>query len=480
MRVQAIVFAPCCMYSSSVTTSQENILLIEDDAAFRGMLIEALEAKSYKVTGVVSAEEGLAKLKTQRFALILTDVKLPGLSGVDVLPQLLKLGQGTDVIVMTAFSSKETALRAVQLGAYDFFSKPFSLKELGIVVHRAMEKRRLQQEVLSLRHSLRSTGPISKIIGHSAPITEVISRIEKIAPLDTTALITGESGTGKELISDTIRELSSRQNGPFIKVNCAAIPEHLFENELFGHEKGAFTGATSSQPGKFELARGGTILLDEIGDMPLSIQPKLLRAVEQKQIERLGGSRPIDVDVRIIAATNQHLEERIKEKVFREDLYYRLKVASIHLPPLRNRSEDIPLLVESFLQRIHHELGIYIRKVTPEAMSFMCTYTWPGNVRQLANILEGAAISAPSETLTADDIRKALGHKTPSTKSTGDTLNLKKAVNTFERQLILKALSRTQGNQTEAAGLLGLTPKNLWAKLKKHNLDSKTFKRRTI
>ncbi|NJB67251.1 DNA-binding NtrC family response regulator [Desulfobaculum xiamenense] len=452
-----------------MSTSRDNILIIEDDSAFRGMLAEALESRGYGVCAASSAEDGIKRLEDERVALILTDVKLPGMSGVEALPRLLKAGRGADIIVMTAFSSKEMALEAVRLGAYDFFSKPFSLKELEIVIRRAFEKRRLQDEVHSLRESLRGEGPSRRIIGESHAVAEVVSRIERIAPLDSTVLITGESGTGKELAAETIRALSSRAAGPYIKVNCAAIPEHLFENELFGHERGAFTGASTAQAGKFELARGGTILLDEIGDMPLSIQPKLLRAVELKQVERLGGSRPLDVDVRIIAATNQNLEDRIHAKEFRPDLFYRLNVAAIRLPPLRERLEDVPLLVEHFMRRLRAELGLRIDGVTPSAMAFMCDYSWPGNVRQLANVLEGAAISASSGTIDERDIRQALG--SAAGEPVRGAVDLKQAVAQYERGLIVKALRQTGGVQTEAAALLGLTPKNLWAKIKKHNIS---------
>lgn len=454
-----------------MNTPDGHILLIEDDAAFRAMLAEALESRNYAVKAVSTAEDGIKSLEGSAFDLILTDVKLPGMSGVEALPRLIKAGQGADIIVMTAYSSREMALEAVRLGAYDFFSKPFSLKELEVVVRRAMEKRRLQHEVKSLRASLRREGPSTRLIGQSAAVNDVISMVERIAPLDTTVLITGESGTGKELVTDTLRALSPRASGPFIKVNCAAIPEHLFENELFGHERGAFTGASSSQPGKFELARGGTILLDEIGDMPLSIQPKLLRVVEQKQVERLGASRPISVDVRIIAATNQNLLERIGQKQFREDLYYRLNVATITLPPLRERTGDVPLLAEFFLRRIRASLGINIEGISAEAMQFMTEYQWPGNVRQLANVLEGAAIASESNTIELGDIRRIIG--TGDTKDVSPHLTLKQAVTQFERSLIIKALRRCDGVQTEAAKSLGLTPKNLWAKIKKHDIDPK-------
>lgn len=513
-----------------------HILLIEDDTAFQSMLREALEERGYRVTTAGRAEDGIALLRGGGFDLVLSDVMLPGMSGVEAIPHLRSVAPGTDIIVMTAYSTRELALEAVKLGAYDVFSKPFSLKEMDIVIRRAMEKRGLQAEIAALRDSLRRDGPASRIIGESRAIMEVKALIEKVAPLDTTVLIMGESGTGKELASDTIRALSPRAAAPFVKVNCAAIPEHLFENELFGHEKGAFTGAATSQPGKFELAQGGTLMLDEIGDMPLAIQPKLLRVVEQKQVERLGGRKPISLDVRLIAATNQNLADRVREKAFREDLYYRLGVAVVHLPPLRSRKEDIPLLAQHVVRRLQGTLGLPVHGLTPAAVAALCSYDWPGNVRQLANVIERAAIAAegpidapdvdralgrapgaaPEGTVYGhapgqsgqfgqsgqsgpDDTRKASeadntdnGHAAPapppanasSANTSGGTasthafaaaaltgpIDLRETMRMVERNLLLDALRRAEGRQTEAAVLLGLTPKNLWAKLQKHGI----------
>ncbi|GFM37006.1 sigma-54-dependent transcriptional regulator [Desulfovibrio psychrotolerans] len=454
-------------------TPAEHILLIEDDPAFGAMLTEALDAKGYSVHREVRAEDALQHLRdhgSHGFDLILTDVKLPGMSGLEAIPRLRQMAPESDIIVMTAFSTKEMAVEAVRQGAYDFFSKPFSLGELEVVVRRCMEKRRLQSTLAQLRSTLLSSGPAGCIIGESSAIREVKERIERIAPLDTTVLILGESGTGKELISDTVHALSPRAGNPFIRVNCAAIPENLFENELFGHEKGAFTGAAQAQAGKFEQADKGTILLDEIGDMPLSIQPKLLRVVEQKQVERLGGRRPVNLDVRIIAATNQHLEDLIREKRFREDLYYRLNVAVIHLPPLRHRREDIIPLAHHFLNRIRRQLALDVDGFTPQAESALQRHDWPGNVRQLANVLEGLAISAAPGRIEEHHVLRALGNATgrniPSTAP--HAIDLREAVEHFEKTLILNALRRTGGSQKDAATLLALNPKNLWAKMRKH------------
>jgi len=524
-----------------------HILLIEDDTAFQSMLREALEERGHRVTTAGRAEDGIALLRGGGFDLVLSDVMLPGMSGVEAIPHLRSAAPGTDIIVMTAYSTRELALEAVKLGAYDVFSKPFSLKEMDIVIRRAMEKRGLQAEIAALRDSLRRDGPASRIIGESRAIMEVKALIEKVAPLDTTVLIMGESGTGKELASDTIRALSPRAAAPFVKVNCAAIPEHLFENELFGHEKGAFTGAANAQPGKFELAQGGTLMLDEIGDMPLAIQPKLLRVVEQKQVERLGGRKPISLDVRLIAATNQNLADRVREKAFREDLYYRLGVAVVHLPPLRSRKEDIPLLAQHVVRRLQGTLGLPVHGLTPAGVAALCAYDWPGNVRQFANVIERAAIAADGP-IDAPDVDRALGRvpgaasegtasghgagyafspsaavapsgtdnaacgtapapggadnadgyhaaDTPASGSMSPTstppastsagaasshafaaaaltgpIDLRETMRMVERNLLLDALRRAEGRQTEAAVLLGLTAKNLWAKLQKHGI----------
>ena len=459
----------------------ERILVVDDDRAFQGMLVEALLEGGYVVETAASAEEGIEKSKKQNYDLILHDIKLPGMSGLEALPKLLTVSPGVDVIVMTGYASKDSGVQAMKLGAYDYFTKPFSLTEMEVVVRRCFEKRRLQRELDSLRRSLRGGTPLDNIIGQSPIMAQVKERIARVAELEADVLVTGETGTGKELISDTIHAMSNRASGPFIKLNCAAIPEALLESELFGHEKGAFTGATSAKQGKFEMAKHGSILLDEIGDMPLHLQPKLLRAVEQKQVERLGGSKPVDFDVRIIAATNQNLEDRVAEGKFRSDLFYRLNIATILLPPLRQRREDIPLLGEFFLNRTNRRLGTDIASISPEAMEIFYKYDWPGNVRQFANAVERAAIFCKGPVITAAEVDLAFS-KTPQTDGAGEgllvnpDLPLKDALQDFERSLILSALTKSGGIQTEAAGLLGVSPKNLWNKLQKHGIDPSGYK----
>ena len=453
----------------------ERILLIEDDQSFRAMLGEALADKGYLVAAASSAEEGVSRLQKDSFDLVLTDVKLPGMSGIEAIPRLKKADPDVDIIVMTAFSTREMAVEAVKLGAYDFFSKPFSLAEMEVVVRRALEKRQLQSEVESLRETIKRGGSLGKIVGQGTAMRAIGALVEKIAGLDTTVLITGESGSGKELISDTLHSLSPRASEPFIKVNCAAIPENLLESELFGHEKGAFTGATTSRPGKFEQARGGSILLDEIGDMPLSIQPKLLRVVEQKQVERLGGGRSVDVDVRIIAATNQDLQSQVREKTFREDLFYRLNVATIHLPPLRERKEDLPFLAAHFLEKVNARLGTNFTGLTGDAVEELMNHDWPGNVRELANAIERAAIVGQGSLLAREEIRLAFQKdlRLVQVPVSTHTPSLKETLAEVEKGLILNALRKSEGKQTQAATMLGISAKNLWNKLQKHGIEPK-------
>jgi two-component system response regulator AtoC len=458
------------------------ILVIDDDEGFRAMLCEALATQGHDPQGVGSAEEGLARAKAEPFDLVLTDVMLPGMDGLEGLSRLKDAAPQSDVIVMTGYATREKALEAVRLGACDFFSKPFSLGEMEVVIRRVLERRALTDELSRLKTALAdSRGPT--IVGQSAVMRAVVDMVRRVAPLDSTVLITGESGAGKEVVTDALHALSKRSGAPCIKVNCAAIPENLLESELFGHEKGAFTGAVTQKKGKFELAQHGTIMLDEIGDMPLFLQPKLLRAVEQKQIERVGGSKPIDIDIRIIAATNQDLETLVAQKLFRADLFYRLGVATIHLPPLRERKEDLPLLAEHFLARINPRVGVNLRGVSREGMRLLFDYDWPGNVRQLANTLERAAILSSGDVLTATDIARALRGPERSGVEPGqaaapareilpdDAGNLRETLQDMERNMIVAALKKAAGIQKDAARLLGVSPKNLWNKIQKHRIE---------
>lgn len=453
------------------------ILIVDDDTAFQGMLREAVHEKGFDVSSAYSAEEGIAAAADGAYNLILLDVRLPGMSGIEAIPRIREASPATEIIVMTGYAEKDSAMQAIRRGAYDYFTKPFSLAEMEIVIRRALEKQRLQRQVRSLRRTLDKEGPVGRIIGQSEPMWRVKELVERVAPLDATVLIIGETGTGKELIADTVHALSARAEGPFVKINCAAIPENLLESELFGHEKGSFTGALSTKRGKFEIASGGTILLDEIGDMPLHLQPKLLRAVEQKQVERVGGAKAIACDVRIVAATNVDLAAQVREKKFREDLFYRLNVAAIHLPPLRERRDDLPLLAEHFIGRIATRLGTGAPQISSQAMRVLYEYDWPGNVRQFANVLERAAIFRKGEIIEPGDVDFGQGPvRSPLADAAEGAhvespLPLRDAVNLYEKNLILTALRQASGVQTAAAKRLGISAKNLWNKLQKHGIE---------
>lgn len=453
----------------------EKILIVDDDPAIQLTLSETLKKGGYEVEKVSSAEEALDRVKFIGFDLILLDVRLPGMSGIEAISHIREIDSHAEIIVITAHGHREVAMEAIRKGAYDYFSKPFSLEEMRIVVRRALERRKLQAEIKELRETLKRGYVFNKIIGQSQAMKEVIALVEKIAPLETTVLITGESGTGKELVANAVHYQSKRASGPFIKLNCAAIPETLLESELFGYEKGAFTGAYAQKPGKFELAHQGTIFLDEVGDMSLTTQAKLLRVVEEKRVERLGGRKTIAVDVRIIAATNQDLFHLISEKRFREDLYYRFNVASIHLPPLRERKEDIPLLADHFIREINIRLGIDLSGLSPEAMEFLLACSLPGNVRELANVLERAAILSRGNIITLNDLRMT-SRRPPALFPSGvleKTISLHETMEKVEKSLITNALQNTDGVQSQAAEILGVSPKNLWKKIRKHGIEVK-------
>jgi len=455
------------------------ILIIEDDMSMQLALYEALKKRGYTVDRVISAEEALNSLKIVQFDLVIMDVKLPGMQGTEAIPLVKEIDPLIEVIVITAFGSKDIAMEAIRHGAYDYFTKPFSLEEMEIIIRRALEKRTLQIELHTLREKLVSREASKRIIGQSEAIKQVRALAEKIALLETTVLITGESGTGKDLVADVIHIRSKRASGPFVKINCAAIPDGLLESELFGSEKGAFTGALESRPGKFELAHKGMILLDEVGDMPLALQAKLLRIVEQKQVERLGGKKPTPVDVRIIASTNQDLPTLIDARKFREDLYYRLNVASIHIPPLRERKEDLPVLVQHLLEDLNLKLGTNFSGVSKSAMEMIFSYHWPGNVRELAHVLERAAIHSTGTVIRDGDMQKAF-KKSPNATSSGgnpEAATLNETLQEVERNLIINSLRKSGGIQTEAAKMMGLNPKNLWKKIRKYQIRVEDFLR---
>ncbi|MBI4610635.1 MAG: sigma-54-dependent Fis family transcriptional regulator [Candidatus Rokubacteria bacterium] len=453
------------------------ILLVEDEEPVRFALETALKEQGYAVEACANAEEALERLHTQTFDIAITDVKLPGASGLDFVSRARALSPELILVAMSGVATKNQAIEALARGAYDFFSKPFRLEELKVVIARALERRQLQREVQRLRDTLQRRYDFPSLVGQSGRMEEVFASLSKVIRTHVTVLIQGESGTGKELVAEVIHQNGPRKGGPFIKVNCAAIPEGLLESELFGHERGAFTGATTQKPGKFELAHGGTLFLDEVGDMALATQAKILRVLEAREIYRVGGTRPLKVDVRIIAATNKSLADAVQRKEFREDLYYRLNVFSIVLPPLRERAGDIPLLVEAALREIGDTAGKMVKGVSPEALERLMAYSWPGNVRELRNTIERATVLCDGDLIQAEDLPVHLqASPEPGPEDHGKAKHLDDRLAEMERTLITEALRESRGVQAQAARKLGINERSLWYRIKKFGIDPDSFK----
>src|ERR1700719_1949359 len=442
------------------------ILIIEDEAKMRRLLELNLGDDGFKTLSSGDAETGLKLLASEPVHLVLTDLKLPGISGLEFLQTAKQQNPGLPIVVMTAFGSVETAVEAMKAGATDYVLKPFSLAEMRMVVHKELDNSRLREENRSLREALGQKYSHPNIVAISPKMQEVLATVERVAPTNATVLLGGESGVGKDLIARAIHEKSRRASGPFLKINSTAIPENLLESELFGFEKGAFTGAVASKPGKFELADKGTLFLDEIGDVPPVTQVKLLRVLQEREFERLGGTRTVKVDVRLIAATNKDLRQALEQGTFREDLYYRLNVVPIDIPPLREHKEDIPDLANLFLIRLGQQSQKKITGVSPDALQILMDYHWPGNVRELQNIMERASALAAGLLLEASDIHiDSRGGKTADFPSSllpeGMTLEQ------WEDEMIREALRRAHGNKSQAARMLGLSRNALRYRLSK-------------
>jgi two-component system, NtrC family, response regulator AtoC len=450
----------------------DRILIVEDDANLAFVLREAMQRKGYDSDTVGTLAAVPERLKGSSYDLVLLDMNLPDGDGIDAIPQYRRLAPDTPIIAMTAYASRQVASEALRRGAYDFFTKPLTLAELEIVVGRALEHRRLQQQMSMLEPS-RTTG-FEELVGSSKTFVRALEAARRVAPTDVTVLIEGESGTGKELLAQAVHLRSARKNGPLVAVNCAAIPEGLLESELFGHERGAFTGAVRTRIGRFELARGGTLLLDEIGDMPLAMQAKILRALEERKITRVGSDRSIDVDVRIIAATNQTLSELVETGRFRADLFYRLRGIQLRLPALRERFDDLPELIDAFLDRARRKLSRATTTLSNEALQRLWAYGWPGNVRELKHVLEGAVLLSDGVILPE--------HLPPAIQTTSSSQNrepvdnrsLDEAIEEVERRMIENALERTRGVQVRAARALGITEQSLWYRMKKYGIQART------
>ena len=447
--------------------SRFRILVVDDEPAQREMISGFLKKQAFDVVVAENGAKALELFRQDSIDLILTDQKMPHLSGLDLLQAVRAINPETPVILMTAFGSIEAAVSAIQRGATDYLTKPLNLDELLYRIRQVSDRYRIIAENRELREALGERHRIEGIIGESGQMLEVLSLVRRVAPSEATVLIRGESGTGKELIAKAIHFASSRASGPLVKVNCAALPETLLESELFGHEKGAFTGALTSRQGRFELANGGTIFLDEIGDLPLHLQAKLLRVLQEREYERVGSSRPINVNVRILAASHRPLEALLKAGQLREDLYYRLNVVPIFLPPLRERRSDLSLLIEYFLRRFAEKNGKTIRGLTPEGRDILLRYDYPGNVRELENIIERAVVLTRDDVIASGDL--PLTVQEPETVADRDPqTNLTAAVEALERRMIRDALAKSDGVQTRAAELLGMGERALRYKLIKY------------
>ena len=462
--------------ASSPPQQSAHILLVEDEADVREALRMQLQDEGHRVVESESGREALALLEHSPFDILLTDVMLPDLNGIELVERVSSFPTTPVTIVMTGYGSVEMAVKAIKVGAFDFLQKPFSVEVLSATVESALRVKSLRDENVELRRTVKGQFGLGNLISSSEVMKEVFRLIECVADTESTVLILGESGTGKELIAQTTHFHSGRRKGCLIPVNCGAIPEALLESELFGHEKGAFTGAVATRIGRFELAAGGTIFLDEIGDLSPPLQVKLLRVLQEKTFERVGGTRTYKADARVIAATNQDLEELVATKRFREDLYYRLNVVPILVPPLRHRTEDIPLLIEHFIHQFNDRRESKLTGVSPEAMALLCGYQWPGNVRELGNIVERMAILKRIGQIDIEDLPEKI--RSPQAVPATDVpaaipvggINLSHTVEEFENRLIIEALERTNWVKSKAAQMLHINRTTLIEKLKKKSL----------
>jgi two-component system, NtrC family, response regulator AtoC len=445
-----------------------SVLIIDDEKHTREGLQQAL-AESYDVSVAAGADEAFNLMDTHPFDVILTDLRMPGKSGLKVIDKALSLPNKPAVLMMTAYGNIDTAVEAMRRGAVDFLTKPVNIERLDVLIRRALKTKTLEVEVQQLHERLDERFSLDSIVGTSPLIRDVIERVKKVALSKATILIEGESGTGKELIAQAIHQSSPRSRGPFIAVHCAALSESLLESELFGHEKGAFTGATERRIGRFESADGGTLFLDEIGEVSSAIQVKLLRFMETKSIERVGGSKTIDLDVRLVTATNRSLEQMVREGKFREDLFFRLDVVRFHMPPLRERSEDIPALLAHFIKGFSTENGVPPLEIEPGAMKTLQAYAWPGNIRELRNFCENAVVLRKGGKLTEFDLEPRFRGGSPAAPAAGTQGGAPApavlSVEENEKRLLREALIKSRGNRTQAAELMGISRRTLHRKL---------------
>jgi len=461
----------------------EPLLLVEDKNELRAMLRKALERSGYTVDEAPDGSAAIQKLRGRRYQLVLSDLKMPGASGLDVLRESKQADATIPVILLTAFGSVDEAVTAMKEGAFDFIQKPVDLEHLKVLVQRAARQQELLRENLLLREEFSARYGFPRIVGEHDSIRDLSQQIQRVAQTDSTVLLLGESGTGKELFARAVHHLSPRRDLPFVALNCAAIPEGLVENELFGHERGAFTGAGNRKAGKMDLAHRGTFFLDEIGELPLAIQAKLLRVLEERTFERVGGTQSIDVDVRIVVATNRDLHKAVADKSFREDLYFRISAVPLTIPPLRERANDVLLLAEHFLEKFSREFGKPGARLSDDAKQRILDYRWPGNVRELQNAIERAVILSDGPLISADTLQlqpqRPESNSVPSgmlppTFSWEGTLEdvVGRAVQSTERVLLENTMRDCRWNKTRAAEILGVSPKTLAAKLKSTGLEN--------
>jgi two-component system response regulator AtoC len=449
------------------------ILIVDDDESIRRMLAAVLAREGFQTVTASDGEEGLALFRSSSPDIVLMDIRMPGMSGIEVMSAMLELRPGAAVILMTAYADLATAVQAIKNGVFDFVIKPFDLAEIGLLVNRAYQMREMRREIVTLQNELSESFRVSRIATSDPQMQALCDSVVRIAASSATVVIYGESGVGKELLATSLHYNSPRSLRPFIKVNCGAIPEGLLESEFFGHEKGAFTGAIARRTGRFEHADGGTLFLDEIGELPLSLQVKLLRVIQDRQFERVGGDKTLRVDVRLVVATNRNLEEMVAAGTFRSDLYYRLNVVNLAVPPLRDRPADIPLLAAHFLRKFTSEHGREIDGFDDHALAIMQRYTWPGNVRELSNAVERAVVMSSGHMIFAEDLPLPIVHasrQSPCDEAVPKTL--KELVRGFEARVITGVLDRNQGNRSRSATELGISRRALLYKLHEFNLDS--------
>lgn len=459
--------------------SVEKIMVVDDDTLGREYLCETLKRNGHAVVAASDGLQAIAKLTKERCDVIFLDMKMPGMCGMDVLEKVKSIHPETTVILMTAYGTIETAVESMKKGAYDYVIKPFSPDQVELLISRINERQKLIVENRYWRSNANIDEKCNPVFSKNSKMSHIYEQVKKIAQSKASVLIQGKSGTGKELIARAIHLYSPRAEKPFIRVNCAALAETLLESELFGHERGAYTGAVSRHAGRFELANEGTLLLDEISEISPNIQAKLLRVLEEEEFERVGGEKTIKIDVRIVATTNRNLMKEVLEGRFREDLFYRLNVVPIYLPPLRERSEDIPLLVDYYLKKYSIENNAMVKAISDEAMDYLCQYDWPGNVRELRNAIHRAVVMGSDEVLELEQINYLFSYKQEASSEGAHSPGM--AIEDVEKDLIYSTLEKTSGNKTKAAELLKITTRTLRNKLNKYNTAcSSSFKRETI